>query len=786
MGLELPERWCIRAIIALVTTYCTALPWSVSAEEAVAVDFQRDIRPILSKHCVSCHGAKRQEGGLRLDQRDDAIRGGDSGVAIVVRDPDKSLLLERVSSSDESLRMPFNRPPLMSSQIELLRRWIAAGAKWPSDPSQPQIASDHWAFQPICRSNPSTLVTDWTVNPIDGFVLAKMKEVGVRPSPRANRAKLMRRLSLDLTGLPPDPRAVDAFVNDSRADAYERLVDRLLASPHFGERWGQRWLDLARYADSDGYEMDHARPNAWRWRDWVIKSVNNDVPFDQFTIEQIAGDLVPNATDQQKLATGFHRNTLTNRENGIDQEEFRVKAIVDRVNTTSTVWLGLTIQCAECHSHKYDPIRQHEYYRMFAIFNDRVDEASLAATPTAKELATFRESEAEYQLDVQELQDELNAAAPTEREPIEKRLQTLKKNAPKLEPVAAVFSSRDAPRQSHVHMRGNFLEKGVVAPPGVPEVLPQLESERVIDRLDLARWLVDERNPLTARVEVNRLWQYLFGVGLVRTPNDFGTQGQPPTHPNLLDWLASELVARDWSRKQMIRLIVTSETYRQDSARRTELDEIDPANRLFARQNRFRLDAELVRDQYLATSGLLNHRVGGPSFYPPLPDSMSQLGFRVDWHADPLPEQYRRGVYLVVRRNLTYPMLTTFDRPDANVSCTHRERSNTPLQSLTLLNDPLIVASARALALRALSETSEAERLQFAFRRCLARRPEAEEETSLSALLQQLWTVYRADTQSAIALSNDGSRDVAESVELAAWTMLIRTIMNLDEFVTRE
>ena len=804
MEFDFPTTRLSFTVFALMA-YCTASTTSTPAANSIPIDFEREIRPILAKHCVLCHGKKRQEGGLRLDRRDDALRGGDSGKVVIARDSTNSPLVKRLTSSNVSRRMPLDRPPLKSSQIKLLKAWIAAGANWPVDTSRQDLASDHWSFQPIrrpvvpltsrsdrlirpqARTDSAIRPTQWVRNPVDAFILARLNAAGVRPSPRADRPKLVRRLHLDLTGLPPEPQVVDAFLADHRPDAYERLVDRLLASPHFGERWGQYWLDLARYADSDGYEMDHPRPNAWRWRDWVIQAINADMPFDQFTVEQLAGDLLPRATDEQKLATGFHRNTLTNRENGIDKEEFRVKAVVDRINTTGTVWLGLTIQCVECHSHKYDPIRQHEYYRMFAFFNDRVDEADLAVAPTQKELAAFKKTAAKHATKVQEIQAALKSAASADRGPIEKRLKDLQKKAPQLNPVAHVFASFEKPRQTHVHVRGNFLDRGAAVSPGVPQVLPRLaNSDSPPDRLDLARWLVDEQNPLTARVEANRLWQYLFGVGLVHTPNDFGTQGQPPTHPKLLDWLASELVLQGWSRKRLIRLIVTSESYRQDSAQRPELSRLDPTNRLNARQNRFRMDAELVRDQYLAAGGLLNCRVGGPSFYPPLPEGFSQLGFRVNWRADPLPEQFRRGIYLVVRRNLAYPMFTTFDRPDANVTCTRRERSNTPLQSLTQLNDSLVVASARALAIQIIGRKDQSDRLQFVFRRCLGRRPTSDEEKSLSALQVRLLAIYSADPQSAIKLMGGRERETTECVRLAAWTVLVRTIMNLDEFVTRE
>ena len=650
--------------------------------------------------------------------------------------------------------------------------------------------SNHWSFQPVKRVElPDVRQRDWIRTPIDILVLARLEAARVKPSPEADRSTLLRRLYLDLTGLPPSTENLNDFLADQQVGAYERLVDRLLASPHFGERWGHHWLDLARYADSDGYEMDYPRPNAWRWRDWVIDAVNNDMPFDLFTIEQIAGDLLPDATWRQQLATGFHRNTPSNTENGIDKEEFRVKAIVDRVNTTATVWLGLTIECAECHDHKYDPFQQQEYYSLFSFFNDGVDEAEIEVAPSTIDHAAHIEAQTQHREEIRRAEAELQSTAPEAREQIEERLAELKENEPQLTATAAGFRSRDNPRASHIHLHGNFLDPGPRVEPNVPAVLPALtqRAHRSLDRVDLASWLVDGRNPLTARVEVNRIWHQLFGAGLVTTPGDFGTQGEPPSHPLLLDWLASELMKCNWSRKALIRLIVTSATYRQQSALRGDDARIDPENRLLARQNRFRLDAESLRDQYLAACGLLNPQIGGPSFHPPLPAAMSQIGFKVAWESDSIGELYRRGMYIVTRRNLAVPMLTTFDRPDANVTCVQRERSSTPLQSLTQLNDPLMMDCARALATRiAEVETADSiSRIERAMESCLCRRATDSEVTALASLHQQLQSIYRADPESAELIVEQSDSEI-DPVELAPWIVLVRTIMNLDEFITRE
>lgn len=711
-------------------------------EDHAQIDFARDIQPLLTKHCVTCHGTDKRESGLRLDMRADALRGGDSGRVIVPGTSGKSPLVHRVSSADPDERMPPDKA-LSAKQIALLQAWIDQGANWPEAVATLSTTNSHWSFQPIvCGTLPDIRDARWARNAVDHFVLARLERLDIEPSPEAGRNTLIRRLYLDLTGISPTPAEVFAFISDTGEDPYERLVERLLASPHFGECWGIHWLDLARYADSDGYEMDHHRPNAWRWRDWVISAINRDMPFNQFTVEQLAGDLLPNATLDQQTATGFHRNTLTNRENGVDKEEFRLKAIVDRVNTTGTVWLGLTIGCAECHSHKYDPISQREYYQLFSFYNDRVDEADIAIPGVA-------------------------------------------------EAVVPAFAARTKPRVTQIHLRGNFLDKGDAVRPATPSVLPPLpqrenNGDAPADRLDMARWLVDPRNPLTARVEINRLWQHLFGVGLVRSEDDFGVKGEPPSHPKLLDWLATELVRRGWSRKELIRLIVTSTTYRQSSDHRADLADRDPLNVLLARQNRYRLEAELIRDQYLAVSGLLDERIGGPGFRPPLPEALAKVGFRLKWEPDRGAELHRRSMYITFMRNMAYPMLTTFDRTDANVTCTRRERSNTPLQSLTQLNDPLFMEAARSLGLYLLNDVQgDDAQLDAAFLHSLARRPSANERRVLRRLHAKLIQLYQNDVADAKAIVGDNSA-VDNVAEAAAWIALARTIMNLDEFITRE
>jgi hypothetical protein len=670
-------------------------------------------------------------------------------------------------------------------------------------------------------------------------VLSPLEAAKITPSPEADRATLIRRLSLDLLGLPATPRELDDFLNDARPDAYEQLVERLLRSPHYGERWGRHWLDLARYADSDGFEKDTGRPFAWRYRNWVIDALNRDLPFDEFTIEQLAGDLLAGATLEQKIATGFHRNTLTNREGGVDAEQFRVEQVVDRVNTTAKVFLGVTLGCAQCHDHKYDPFSQREYYQFFAFFNsDR--EVDLPAPLPGEEpvynqkkaafdkkhaelqaaLASYKKSELpakqeawEHELKLSELRKlpadlkaalilELKQRTPnqtkaladyyaktdTKLADLTKAVADHQKKAPQLS--LAQTLAQGSPRETHVLLRGDFLRPGVLVQTGTPAVLPPLPATGTGTRLDLAKWLVAPANPLTSRVLMNWIWQHYFGRGLVATLEDFGTQGEKPSHPELLDWLAREFVRQHWSMKAMHRLIVTSATYRQSSKARPELMARDPLNTLLARQNRPRLEAEIVRDVALASSGLLQRRVGGPSVRPPQPQGISELSYAgsVRWVESTGADRYRRGMYTWFQRTSPYPMLITFDAPDSNVCCAHRERSNTPLQALTLLNDSVFVECAQALGKRILRDVPKGgtnERLRYAFQLCLARTPTAAETATLARLLDEFSKKTETDSDMASKLCGE-AQSAGDRTEKAAWVLLARTIMNLDEFVTRE
>src|SRR6185437_8243503 len=735
---HLPSSERMKAFLTLC--FAILLPGSLVAAESV--DYVRDIQPILAKHCTSCHGAKKQRSSLRLDTVRAAHIGGDSGPALVPGKSSESRLIQAVIGAKNVVAMPPKRPRLSAGDVALLQAWIDGGAAIPVGEIAAQAErrpSKHWAFQPVTRpAEPAVKNAKWCRNPIDRFILARLEKEGIAPAPEADRATLLRRVSLDLIGLPPSPKEIDDFLTDKHPDAYERLVDRLLASPHYGERWGRHWLDLARYADSNGYSIDAPR-SMWKYRDWVLDAFNKDMPFDRFVIEQLAGDLLPHATLEQRIATGFHRNTQINEEGGIDLEQFRVEAIVDRTNTTGTVFLGLTVGCCQCHDHKFDPLAQREYYQLFAFFNS-CDEPKLEL-PTPEQLRQRREvgsriAALEKQLKTLDtatpervaawegsLTPEARAMLPakvqtilaiapngrsfrqeqavitayrnseqvrhvvgglgqpfnylaaahvqalTARQNLVKQIAKVRKGMPVI-PTTLVLKERSTPRATYIHLGGDFLRKGATVTPDVPRVLPPLAKKERPTRLDLAHWLVDRQNPLTPRVTMNRFWQQYFGAGLVETENDFGTQGTPPSHPKLLDWLAAEFMARGWSMKAMHRLIVTSKAYRQSSRARPDVDAVDPAHRLLARQARLRLDAEVIRDASLAASGLLTRAVGGPSVFPPQPEGVMNLGqMRRAWTASTGPDRYRRGLYTYFWRATPHPSLMVFDAPNAIQAC---------------------------------------------------------------------------------------------------------------------
>jgi mono/diheme cytochrome c family protein len=1009
-------------------------------------DYLNDIHPILADNCFHCHGVdeRARKGGLRLDVSESAVRGGDSGdPAIVPGKPDVSQLIHRITASDESERMPpaDAKPALTAAQVETLRKWIAGGAKY----------QQHWALIPPRKPAVPTSSNDsWSRTEIDRFVLSRLVDEHLSPSPEASKAALLRRLSLDLIGLPPSPGEVEDFLKDRAPDAYEKRVDRLLASKHFGEKWARHWLDVARYADSDGYEKDLPRKQ-YLWRDWVIDAINRDMPYDRFIIEQVAGDLLPNATQAQRVATGFLRNSMVNEEGAIIAEQFRIEGLIDRLDCLGKAVLGLTIQCAQCHSHKYDPISQTEYYRLMAFLNNdyeavmrvysdeqqkqivrierqvheleekfkmdhpdwqqqfadwqdkakQVDDAWTILTPTDPDFigglahpvalpdnsvitlgfrpesgdlvvtsktelhgltglrldalthgdlpfggpgrslrgtfavseliveaqpleqpgapwekvrigdvtadfaqlpqpigAPFRKSDkdtrvigsAKYVAEGKEetawgadrgpgrrhhdLAAQLRFEKPltypngvrfkftlhfahggpdphgrtnnflgrfrlsvtnspetlqplpydvTEilKTPAEKRngeqnarlftfwreseLSYAEINAaidkvwagyPEGESVLNLGARKpEHRRQTAVLERGNWQKPTDVVTPGVPAALHPLSPDAEANRLGFARWLVDRRSPTTARVEVNRVWQAVFGIGIVETAEDFGVRASPPSHPELLDWLAVDFMEHGWSVKHLLRTIATSATYRQDSRFTDELLARDPKNRLLARGPRFRVDAEVARDSVLADAGLLNPKVGGPSFFPPVPDSLFATSFiPVDfWTTAPAPERYRRSLYIFRRRSMPDPVLASFDAPNGDFACPRRTRSNTPLAAVTALNETIFVDAARALALRVLHEagSKDRERAEYAFKLCTNRSP-------TSAETDEILSLYRSQRQRiadgwistrAIATGNfeklpDLPTDVSPA-DAAAWTIVARVLLNLDETFTK-
>lgn len=1018
----------MRSLLLLMVVLGLSTP--VLAEDSV--DYVRDIKPIFQKHCISCHGAEKQESGLRLDAAKFLLKGGDRGAALVAGKSAESLLYQSLIGEGDVSEMPLEGTKLDDKQVALIRRWIDQGANAPKDEVvEGKQSADHWAFQPITRPAVPQTSSSWPRNPIDRFVLARLEKEGLSPSPAADRHTLIRRLSFDLRGLPPTWEEVEVFVNDTRPDAYQRVVDRMLASPQYGERWGRHWLDLARYADSNGFTIDGPR-SIWKYRDWVIDALNRDLPFDEFTKQQLAGDLLPEPTTDQLIATGFHRNTLINQEGGTDQEQFRIESVVDRVNTTGTVWMGLTVGCAQCHQHKYDPISQREYYELFAFFNNQdeptlrvateeqnrrlqeLDQAIAAVekplkahdaefakgldaweaeikkslrgdvqwtilkatnvgsekgsllavqdneaifvdfsgpdsdtflvsgklplekvtairlealthnslpnkgpgratngnfvlsefevyqssdddqekTPIklhhavadhsqdnfpatdaidgnkeksgwainirggklnvdreaiffpAKPLTTQAGSQVQIQLHqnsgskytlgyfrlsvsdampetltipdairrilakpqnqrTKAEQNQLLAAyreTDAERKPLAEKLANLQREREDLAksiPTTMILRERANPRETHIHVRGDFLRKGAKVRPDVPQVLPPLKSENEIpNRLELAEWLLDPQHPLTARVTVNRIWQRYFGLGFVETENDFGKQGALPSHPELLDWLASELMGTSrtqdphaWSFKAIHRLIVTSATYRQASHVTPELVERDPRNRLLARQTRMRMEAEIVRDASLAASGLLSKKMYGPGVHPPQPEGIYVLTQqKKPWPVEQGLDRYRRALYTYFWRSSPYPMLVTFDASDANTACTRRPRSNTPLQALTLANDAAFVEMAEALALRILQEAPvyPEGRLREAYHLAFSREPSQEELEVMLPFIERQQSQFQADTKAATAAApNDCPKEISPA-EAATWVAVARVLLNLDEFITRE
>jgi hypothetical protein len=828
-----------------------------SANALPAVDYNRDIRPILARECYQCHGPdeKARKAKLRLDVREEAIKAG----AFVPGDLEKSEAINRITSADPHERMPpvtSKIPALTKEQVALMKRWVAEGAKF----------SEHWSFASIHRPALPTIDKPQAEirNPIDNFVLARLKKENVAPSSEADRITLIRRLYFDLTGLPPSPEEVKAFVEDKSPNVYEQVVDKLLASPHYGERMAVWWLDLVRYADSIGYHSDNPM-NVFPYRDYVIKAFNENKPFDKFTIEQLAGDLLPNPTTEQKIATAYNRLLQTTEEGGAQAKEYEAKYSADRVRNFGQVWLGGTLMCAECHNHKFDPYTQADFYTVAAFFAD-IQEAAVGRREQGMILTNSPEEESTLKRLSRNLviaQAKLDVAAkvfasdpdafadvakwpnttpskgkgpatisiPTDvktildkkadqRTPADlSRLTTFaKETAPDLKPDRDILASANkaktdfenalphvlvtisgSPRAIRILPRGNWLDSsGPVVTPRTPAFLPPLpslpDSVKRYTRLDLAKWTVSPENPLTARVTVNRLWKLFYGYGIARSLEESGTQGQLPSHPELLDWLASEF-QKTWDIKQVIRLMVTSTTYRQSSIETPALRERDPLNKLFARQSRYRLDAEFVRDSALSISGLLNTEIGGQSVKPYQPAGYwAALNFpEREWQKDKDDKVYRRGMYTHWQRTFPHPAMIAFDAPSREECTCERPKSNIPQQALVLLNDPEFVEAARTLAQKAFTfgGKTDIERIIWAFEKATSRKPKNEEIAVLIELLNKHRKEFDKKPDGAKKLVEIGDYPLppvksVSDVELASWMSVCRVILNLHETITRQ
>jgi hypothetical protein len=831
------------------TSFVLMLAIAVLSGRADEISFNRDIRPVLSDKCFTCHGPdeNHREGGLRLDQQDSALAEGDSGERpIVPGNVSASEVFRRIISDDPDERMPpaDSNKELTPDEVALIRQWIEQGAEYQS----------HWSFLPIAKITPPPTTSNWVIDDIDRFVLSRLEREGLKPTPPADRRTLIRRVTLDLTGLPPTPSEVDAFVDDpnSISTAYEKLVDRLLASPRYGEHFASEWLDAARYADSDGYESDPLR-NMWPWRDWVVWALNDNMPYDQFIIEQLAGDMLPDATIRQRLATGFNRNHRLNNEGGILPEEWLVEYVADRTETTAVVFMGLTWGCARCHDHKYDPQTQRDYYRMFAFFHNLPEKGSARGSTNAApmmnvpRLSAIEDYEsriapiAALQAELTELSQssDVNDAIDQWREQLDaeqqaklpkeiaevavakwnkkqratarnhfvttmhpsgvglqKQLSVLEKQQAKLLKTGAnvmVMADMPEPRQTHILIRGAYDQPGQQVTAGTPSWLPPMDEALPKNRLGLARWLVDRRHPLTARVAVNRFWSHYFGVGLVKTQDDFGAQGEPPSHPDLLDHLALQFINSDWNAKSLHKRIVMSATYRQSARASSELFARDPENRLLARGPRYRLSAAVIRDQALAVSGLLVEQPGGPPVKPYQVDGLWREIIKggPTYKRDAGDKLYRRSLYTLWRRAVKPPLMLLLDANQRDTCQVTQQRTNTPLQALLLMNEITFVEAARGLAARLIIEggQSQQDRVDFGVRLVTSRTPTDAELQILTEELKHNLQSYRSNPEAAkqlIAIGESTPPAELDPAELAAYTALSRLLLNLDETVTKQ
>lgn len=833
----------LKPLTCVLVAACVLAPDVIARDGSEPLDFNRDIRPILSDKCFQCHGpdANTREADLRLDTRDGLFANREGLAVVSAGKPQESLLLNRVFAADPAERMPpeDSDRTLTAAEREALRRWVAEGAPW----------SGHWALEPVRKPE---LPTQYAGSAIDYFIEMRLNDAGLTANSATDRPTWIRRVSLDLTGLPPTPKEVDAFLADESEGAFANVVDRLLSSPRYGEHMAWWWLDAARYADSDGYESDPIR-NMWPWRDWVVTAFNENMSWDRFIVEQLAGDQIPDSNLRSQLATGFNRNHRLNNEGGILPEEWLVEYVCDRAETTATVFMGLTWGCARCHDHKFDPITQRDYYRLFAFFN-RMDEKGSASGANSAEpmlqvsaidrLAEFAEVDREFQpvqakqtarsreqefrtaFDewLKELKPEsvtglpkALASKPVAKWDAKQKTQARQFYLRRLDPVGSAIEEelaplrkrRDAlirtgarvmvmkdsakPRDSFILARGQYNQPGEQVHAGTPDWLPPMDASLPNNRLGLARWLVDRRHPLTARVAVNRFWDRFFGAGLVATQEDFGAQGASPSHPDLLDWLAASFVESGWNTKGLVRQIVLSDAYRRSSSfENAEAVRLDPKNRLLWRGPRHRLSAPVIRDQALYFGGLLVEKRGGRPVRPYQPDGLWREIVKggPTYKPDSGEKLYRRSLYTLWRRAVKPPLMMLLDSNERDTCRVSQRRTNTPLQALILLNDVTFVEAARALATRIITESAaDAARIENGFRIVTARTPTAQERLIFGKVVQEYRSAYAANPDAAAGLLSVGESDPPEGLdpaELATWTAFARLLLNLDEVVTRE
>ena len=792
----------------LLLSLAIALPIApLSAHAQQRVRFDHDVRPILSNHCWSCHGPDEvsRQAGLRLDSRDSATAPGESGhIAILPGKSADSELIARINSHDIDVQMPpaSAKKPITEQQKLILQQWIEQGAEFTS----------HWAYIPPVRpAVPEVKKTSWPKNAVDAFVLKRLEELSLQPSDEAAPHVWLRRVTFDLTGLPPSLEELNAFENRLRTvaeeDVYSEVVDRLLQSSRHGERMAMQWLDAARYADTNGYNNDETR-TMWPWRDWVIKAFTDNMSYDQFLTEQLAGDLLPDATVSQKVATGFSRNHVLTTEGGIFEEEYHVEYVADRVHTTATVFLAMSLQCARCHDHKYDPLTQREYYQFAAFFNNVPDKVvSYNKARMAEPLLKLPTPEQQAELDriegrLTEVETELTkltAEAGADAAALQSEKTALTEQRTKLDaeiPATMVMAEPAEPRPIFVLKRGQYDQRGEQVTAAFPNTLISHENSVTDvpenpDRLQLARWLTDPAHPLTARVAVNRWWEMFFGTGIVATTEDFGIQGALPSHPELLDWLATELVQQGWDQRAILKLIVMSGTYRQSSELKPEQFERDPRNEFLARGPRYRLPAETVRDNALFVSSLLKEKIGGPSVKPYQPDGLWEdvsVERRDKYVADTDDGLYRRSMYTFWKRTCPPPGMATFDAPDRETCVVRRARTNTPLQALVLLNDPTYVEAARKLAERVILAHDDSERTALAFRIVLARLPSDSEQISMQEILAEARTHFTTNPAAAeefLSIGHSPRSTSLNSTELATWSAAMSVLLNLDESISK-